>query len=206
MEHWVEVNLQCRLKDQDAILLEVLRPYAMGLDRDGRLLTWHYLREPELRFRVRLKSRSAIKKEKRSLANIARKLKAKGVVSEWNFGSHGEKGRRYSGEVDRYGEEGWKVTQGYLRHGSEVALALIELRRGNRLENPLWGKGLGNPWEGGTRNPWRGKVGDPLEFHWSRFVHLFSNQLGFDMLKEAKLSARQAKTYRAVHDEIGMDW
>lgn len=62
-----------------------------------------------------------------------------------------------------------------LQEGRYTALDLLELRRKSLLENPLWGEGLGNPW--------RGVENDPLAYHWSRYVHLFSNQLGFDMVR-----------------------
>ena len=142
----------------------------------------------------------------RNLARIADGLVRKKLVSEWHFGRHGEKGVDYTGEEDRYGQNGWKVTQDYVRQGSETALRLLELKRSSKLENPLWAKGLGNPWEGGENNPWREREEDPLVYHWSRFVHLFSNQLGFDMEREAELCQRQAEQYRRVTKEFGMKW
>ena len=43
-------------------------------------------------------------------------------------------------------------------------------------------------------------------FHWSRVVHLFSNQLGFDVVKEVELCTKQAERYRRVVGEFGMNW
>jgi hypothetical protein len=206
MEHWVEINLSAEIEAQDGILLDVLRPHVRRLGRSGELVSWHYFREPEIRFRVRVRSRGTRVREEDALSRIARGLVKKGLVSEWYFGRHGEMGSEYTGEEDRYGENGWKVAQEYFRDGSENALALLDLRRGSRLESPLWAEGIGNPWEGGARNPWREKEEDPLAYHWSRFVHLFSNQLGFDMRREADLCERQAKGYRRVVDEVGMKW
>ncbi len=98
------------------------------------------------------------------------------------------------------------MAQDYFRDGSETALRLLDLKRRSQLESPLWAKGLGNPWEGGQRNPWREREEDPLVYHWSRFVHLFSNQLGFDMEEEADLCEKQAERYRRVTKEFGMKW
>lgn len=206
MEHWVEINLNAEVAMADGILLDVLSPYVRRLLKTGGLVTYHYFREPEIRFRVRMKTAAGKRSQEASLARIADSLVKKGVVREWHFGNHGEKGRMYAGEEDRYGRNGWRVAQRYFRDSADTALALLELRREGRLESPLWGKGLGNPWEGGDRNPWRGEGADPLSFHWSRFVHLLTNQLGFDMKEEAELCERQALRYREAVKEFGMKW
>jgi hypothetical protein len=206
MEHWVEINLFAEVRTQDSILLDVLWPYVKKLRARGALVTFHYFREPGIRFRVRLKNRAERSAQKRALEGVARRLAKRGEISGWSFGRHGEPGFEYTGEEDRYGKNGWKVAQMYFEDGAETALILLDLKRRSRLESALWAKGLGNPWEGGESNPWREKVADPLAFHWSRYVHLFSNQLGFDMQDEAGLSARQAEGYRRVHDEVGMEW
>jgi hypothetical protein len=206
MEHWIEINLNAALADQDAILLDVLRPHVERLKRTGELVTWHYFREPEIRFRVRLRTKAARREQANAISRLADSLKKRRVVSEWHFGNHGEAGKEYTGEEDRYGKNGWQVSQDYFRDGSETALDLLELKRASRLESPLWAKGLGNPWEGGGSNPWREREDDPLVFHWSRFVHLFTNQLGFDMQKEAELCSKQSERYRRVMKEFGMRW
>jgi hypothetical protein len=205
MEHWIEVNLHARVKDQNAILLDFLVPHLEGLKRKGALVTFHYFREPEIRFRVRLNSAGARAKEKKAVAAMADSLMKKGLVSKWNFGNHGEAGKMYSGEEDRYGKNGWQIAQEYFRSGSETALRLLALKREGRLENPLWAKGLGNPWEGGEKNPWKEREDDPLVYNWSRYVHLFTNQLGFDIDDEARLCAKQSERYAKI-SELGIKW
>jgi len=206
MEHWIEINLMEELKDQNRILLDVLRPHVKKLRKSGTMVTFHFFREPEIRFRVRLNSEKAKARETRVLSSIADSLTRKGLVSEWHYGSHGEEGKAYAGEEDRYGKNGWRVAQDYFNHGSETALRLLELRRRSGLENPLWGRGLGNPWEGGDKNPWREREEDPLVYHWSRYVHLFTNQLGFDIDKEARLCAMQSERYKWISEELGIKW
>jgi Lantibiotic biosynthesis dehydratase C-term len=205
-EHWVEVNLSCGVAEQERVLLDVIEPHVKELKKRGELVSWHFFREPEIRFRVRLVGKGEQQEEAAAVKRMAERLRRKGLVSEWHFGNHGVIGEQYVGEEDRYGKRGWKVAQEYFRNGAETALALLKLKMSGKLENPLWEKGLGNPWEGGEKNPWREVELDPLSFHWSRFVHLFSNQLGFDISKEAALSDRQAARYRRVKDEFGMDW
>jgi Lantibiotic biosynthesis dehydratase C-term len=205
-EHWVEINLYCARRHQDAILLDHILPCVRKIEDQGDLVTWHYFREPEIRLRVRMRGARARRRSEKSLGRLADSLKKLGLVDGWHFGSHGEEGVAYSGEEERYGKEGWKAAQDYFRHGSETAILLLGLKREGLLENPLWGKSLGNPWEGGEKNPWRKREDDPLVYHWSRYVHLFSNQLGFDMRKEADLASQQAEGYRKVNAEFGMEW
>jgi hypothetical protein len=206
MEHWVEINLFAEVEVQDLVLLDVLRPYVRRLEREGKVLNFHYFREPEIRFRVKLSDATAKRRAATELAEIADGLVSKGLASRWHFGNHGEAGVDYTGEVDRYGVNGWEVAQDYFREGSDTALRLLELKRRSKLESPLWAKGLGNPWEGREKNPWRDVEEDPLVYHWSRLVHLFSNQLGFDMRKEAELCEKQANNYRWVSREFRVSW
>lgn len=206
MEHWVEVNLFAELADQDGILLDVLAPYVKGIKERGKLVNFHFFREPEIRFRVRLNSARAKTSERKAIAALASSLQKRGLVSSWHFGNHGGPGRMYHGEEDRYGKNGWQVAQDYFRYGSETALRLLALKREGRLENPLWAKGLGNPWEGGERNPWKEREDDPLVYNWSRYVHLFTNQLGFDIDEESKLCAKQSERYARISRELGIKW
>jgi hypothetical protein len=206
MEHWVEVNLPANRKLQDGILLDVLKPHIEKLQAKHVLVTWHFFREPEIRFRVRLRNKKAKDGEIKAIAKLARFLQREGLISDWRFGSHGERGSRYRGEEDRYGRNGWKVAQDYFNQGATIALRLLELKRENRLENPLWAKGLGNPWEGEKKNPWRQHEKNPLAYHWSRYVHLFTNQLGFEINDEVKLCSKQAARYRQVMKDVGMKW
>jgi hypothetical protein len=206
MEHWIEVNLTVDMKLQNQVLLDHLRPYVERLRRNGTLLRYHFFREPEIRLRVKLNSAKAKRAEEKNVKRLAESLVEAGLVSEWHFGRHGEEGEPYSGEQDRYGEKGWQVAQAYFENGAEVALNLLELSRKGRLENPLWAKGLGNPWEGGDKNPWREREENPLLYHWSRYVHLFTNQLGFNVDEESTLCSKQAERYARISKDFGLKW
>lgn len=155
---------------------------------------------------MRLRSKKPRQKEEWALRRIAGSLARRGLVSEWHFGNHGKEGSDYQGEEDRCGRNGWKAAQTYFRDGANTALALLGMKRRSRLESPLWARGLGNSWESGSRNPWREREEDPLVYHWSRFVHLFSNQLGFDIEKEAELCSMQSERYSRAVKEFGMKW
>jgi hypothetical protein len=205
-EFWMEVNLFGEPRFQDQVLLHVLKPYVERVRAKGTLVTWHYFREPEIRFRMRLTGSKAKAEETEAIASVADSLVERKLITRWHHGNHGEKGRVYAGEEDRYGRNGWKVAQDYFNRGAETALELLALREAGGLENPLWAKGLGNPWEGGKKNPWREREEDPLVYHWSRYVHLFTNQLGFDIDSEARLCSRQAARYHQVSKQLGMKW
>lgn len=204
MEHWVEVNLFAKPSVQDRILLNVLLPHVKAVRRKGALVTWHFFREPEIRFRTRLKSATAKARETRAIAALANSLHRRKLISKWHFGNHGEKGQLYVGEEGRYGKMGWLIAQDYFNSGSEIALRLLALKKRGKLENPLWAKGLGNTWEGGAKNPWKERQFNPLVYHWSRYVHLFTNQLGFGLDDEAELCAKQASRYRKISKQLGM--
>ncbi len=206
MEHWIEVNLFANRLVQNQILLDVLKPHVEKLGKRGVLVTWHFFREPEIRFRVRLRNKRAKIEEAGAVAALADSLRRRGLISKWHFGNHGEGGQIYVGEQDRYGRNGWKIAQDYFNYGAETALRLLALKREKELENPLWAKGLGNPWEGGRKNPWMERQENPLIYHWSRHVHLFTNQLGFGLLDEARLCSRQAARYRRVSKKLGVKW
>jgi len=206
LEYWIEINLLAKRRIQDEILLDILKPHVEKLQNKGVLVTWHFFREPEIRVRVRLRNESSRAKEIEALAKLANSLQKRRLISDWHFGNHGAKGLNYAGEEDRYGCNGWKIAQDYFNQGSEIALRLLALKKQNKLENPLWAKSLGNPWEGGKRNPWRERLKNPLVYHWSRYVHLFTNQIGFDIKDEVKLCSRQAVRYRTVMKNFGMKW
>ncbi len=91
MEHWVEINLNAEIREQDRILLDVLGPYVRRLEGEGELVTYHYFREPEIRLRVRLRTKAAKVRQMVALSRIADSLVKQKAVSEWYFGDHGEK-------------------------------------------------------------------------------------------------------------------
>ena len=99
-------------------------------------------------------------------------VKREGKLAEWYESSHGERGETYQGEADFYGQEVWELTAKDWMSGSELALALLKFDAEDRLSKPL-------------------------ELHWGRRVHLFSNQL---LLDEVPLCLRQARGYLAHRD------
>ncbi len=166
---WIEVNISPAFPEQlERLLLDVVDPL-IHVHFSGRIETWFYFWEPACRLRMRWRDPERADSNRSDLASLLNAAEREGKLGEWYEGRHGEKGKTYQGEADFYGDEVWELTAKDWMSGSELALALVKLDAENRL----------------TR---------PLELHWGRRVHLFSNQL---LLDEVPLCLRQANAYLA---------
>jgi hypothetical protein len=171
-QEWVEVNIVPSSREApERLLLDVVDPLVH--DRlEGRVETWFYFWEPELRLRIRWQQPKRAAEGRDELIAFLDAAERGGMLASWYEGSHGKKGGTYLGEAALYGEEVWELTSKDWMGGSELALALVKLDSENRL----------------TR---------PRSFHWERRVHLFSNQL---LLDEVPLCLRQARGYLSMRD------
>jgi hypothetical protein len=170
MQEWTEVTIVPAFWDHlERLLFEVVDPL-VHTHLDGRIETWFYFWEPECRLRVRWRGPNSA--DAGALSDFLNAAQREGKLAEWYESSHGEKGKTYQGEADFYGDEVWELTAKDWMSGSELALALLKFDAENRLTKPL-------------------------EFHWARRVHLFSNQL---LLDEVPLCLRQARGYLAHRD------
>jgi Lantibiotic biosynthesis dehydratase C-term len=166
---WIEVNIVPVFPEQlERLLLDVVDPL-IHVHFSGRIATWFYFWEPACRLRMRWREPERADSNRSDLALFLNAAEREGKLAEWYEGNHGEKGKTYQGEADFYGDEVWELTAKDWMSGSELALALVKLDTENRL----------------TR---------PLELHWGRRVHLFSNQL---LLDEVPLCLRHAHAYLA---------
>jgi hypothetical protein len=136
--------------------------------------TWFFFWEPELRLRVRWRRAASA-----GSAEAALKAHLDALGVEWWEGAHGERGRRYEGEAEDYGTEVWQLVQKDWMSASRLALAFAELEPAGRLTR--------------TR-----------EYHWSRRVHLFSNQVFGDWPSEVRLCLAQARWYLARPELAGL--
>ena len=170
MRQWTEVTIVPAFWDHlERLLFEVVDPL-VHTHLDGRIETWFYFWEPECRLRVGW--REPDNADAGELSDFLNAMQREGKLAEWYESSHGEKGKTYQGEADFYGEEVWELTAKDWMSGSELALALLKFDAEDRLSKPL-------------------------ELHWGRRVHLFSNQLLRD---EVPLCLRQARGYLAHRD------
>jgi hypothetical protein len=81
----------------------------------------------------------------------------RGDISDYYYGNHGTPGQVYQGEAGGFDESGpsptgWKVTQKWLEAGSELAILILQIRRGRITPGP--------------------------RLHFNDEIHFFCNQLG----------------------------
>jgi hypothetical protein len=168
---WIEVNIPARADERRRLLLEVVDPLVHD-QLAGRVKSWFYFWEPELRLRVRWVDPEEADSARTALARFLDQAMTDGKIRDWYEGSHGTRGEVYRGEADFYGSEIWERTASDWMSGSELALSIVRLDAERALTKPQ-------------------------EFHWARRVHLFSNQLWLD---EIALCLRQAHGYLGMTD------
>jgi hypothetical protein len=174
-EAWLEVNVAPSLLLEEQLLIEVVDPLVHS-SLAGELETWFYFWEPELRLRLRWREPASEDRLAGVVEAFLNDRQADGAFKEWFAGAHGERGKVYAGEAEQYGAEIWPLVQKDWMSGSELALAIV-----------------------------KSEVGGPLtqrrDWHWSRRVHLFTNQLYSTKtareawLKEIELCLNQAQGY-----------
>jgi len=134
------------------------------------IISWHFLYEPAIRFRIRVSNED----DKKEVVDIIEKelsdQKWINIIDKYEFGSHGEIGKVYSGEQELYGNRGWDIMQTFLETGSIIALYILE-------------KG----------------VEKPIDFYASRFLHCLMNQLGYHKNFDRVLWLDEALFYLSMH-------
>ena len=163
--------MPARADERARLLLDVVDPLVHE-QLGTQVRTWFYFWEPELRLRIRWADPNKADSARAELAGFLDRAKAKGRIEDWYEGSHGARGEVYLGEAELYGDEVWELTANDWMSGSELALAIVRFEA-------------------------EGVLKEPSAFHWSRRVHLFSNQLWLD---EIALCLRQAHGYLGMAD------
>jgi hypothetical protein len=164
---WTEVNVVPADPGRPEELLLALVDPLVHEQLGARIDVWFYFWEPELRLRIRWREDADVDAALGELARALDQAADQGRAADWYEGAHGQRGATYTGEAEYYGAELWELTSRDWMAGSELALAIVRLDAAGRLERPR-------------------------DFHWSRRVHLFSNQLLQD---EIGLCLRQAAGY-----------
>lgn len=176
-EAWIEVDLTpTRALDENVLVDYVDR--LVHEQMAEAIAVWFWFWEPELRLRLRWKDAARADEHRATLASTLESWRADGAIDSWYEGAHGREGESYVGEADTYGPEVWPLVQLDWMQGSELALAIIKLDREGRLTKPR-------------------------QFHWTRRVHLFTNQTFQTWQAEVELSLRQAVGYtRGLGGEV----
>jgi hypothetical protein len=168
-ESWIELNL-VPVRELDRRLLTELVPALVHGELATEIETWFFFWEPELRLRIRWRDGSRAQAGATRLAERIEQARREGLVVDWYEGAHGERGATYVGEAEAYGHEVWSQVQKDWMNGSELAVLLVGLDAGAGLTVDL-------------------------PFHWSRHVHLFTNQLYGTWSAEIELCLNQALGY-----------
>jgi hypothetical protein len=168
VEAWTEVNL-VMLRGQDERVLEHVDKLVHE-QLAGKILTWFFFWEPELRLRIRWRDVDRRAQQAAALAGVLDEWKAERRIKDWFEGAHGVRGGTYVGEAEHYGADVWQRVQLDWMNGSELALELIRLDRAKQLPHPR-------------------------EYYWQRHVHLFTNQLLRTWDAEIEQCLRQALGY-----------
>lgn len=137
------------------VLFEHVRPLVHHVNKQGWLLTWHFLRESEnwrgkgkqpplvshIRFRVRT-TEPHLQALRSYLQNELDSLQRSGRIADHYRGDSGTPNQDYVGESNKFDEravprpEGWAAVQRWLRAGSEIQLIFLK----NAFQGVLLGR------------------------------------------------------------------
>ena len=169
-DKWVEVNIHLNnyTRANEAIA-DVVKNLVEKFKSGNLIKSWHFFREPQIRLRF-FGEEDKIEKVKQMIDDCLKDLESsKGDLYSCHvFGSHGIRGKEYTGEDD-FWDNDWSLVMKLWEQTSEFVLALIS-----------------------------GKPCIALDVHGERHVHLFLNQLGLahtyvDTSKEKIIQYRRQK-------------
>jgi hypothetical protein len=150
---WVELNiiLTDYTKFND-VLKKLVVPYINKFKETGKLLSWHFFREPHLCWRILSDALSIndFKLNIDKLLNVLEKEKPE-IYKNHYYGAFCQEGKEYIDESELYGKDAMGLCYKRWESGSDLALLLC------------------------TANPEK-----TIPFHYTRDIHLFENQLGLD--------------------------
>jgi len=176
---WVEINVLYAKTHQGestaVLLLEDLN--ALVVDPEIPWLSWHFLREPELRLRFLTYEPDKVRLRLREFFRNSRRISPGSYRKVW-FGCHGVPGKEYDGEADVWGRD-WPTAMRMYQATSEAAFAVLH----GRLHPP---PDLLHPRHLSHKSP---------RYHAVRYIHLLMNQLGFNWGSEAHLYSDLAFGY-----------
>lgn len=186
-DSWTEIDAPFS-GDRDALLRAFVAPLVHER-LAGRLKSWHFFFEPQLRLRLLWKSEADRAAARPDLRAAYTDALVRGLIDGWRYGAHGERGQVYEGEAAEYGAAIWPVVLRDWEAGSEYALALAQHD---------------------------GALPHPRSYYFDRRVHLFANEafgsweaevdltichaLGYARLVEQYATGRERRAAaRAVH-------
>ena len=168
MDKWLELVITPNdFSKINRILSDLVKPYIDRLYKDKIHFSWHFFREPELRWRISSLDEKieSIKIELDTKLTELERIEPKIYLKHF-FGNHGEPNSCYHGEQEFYGEV-WDLCYKRWEAGSNLALMLC------------------------TSN-----TSKSIDFYTDRDMHLILNQLGYERpYDEALMHLEQASKY-----------
>jgi len=185
-DEWTEVNIVPARADGQAmtsLLIDLVDPLVHD-KLNGRVNAWFYFWETapigqlHLRLRVCWQHPEDVDENRTELLRyLADARRDHGLVRSYE-GCDGIEGETYKGEAPRYGPEVWEPTYRSWMSGSELALAILKAEAAGLLEKSR-------------------------QFHWSRSLHLYSNQLDlFEVPLSSLLLARACLPALGANQEV----
>jgi hypothetical protein len=150
---WIETNIYTNKESQvNDVLVNFVKPYIDNLYNSINRISWHYFREPHIVFRIYGEDETIkiVKEELELLLNTFERNEPE-IYYRHFFGAFCKEGDEYKGEAELYGEDAWELCYKRWETGSNLALQLLS-------KEPI----------------------KSIPFHYTRDIHLFENQLGFE--------------------------
>jgi len=122
MTEWIEARIFFNEGKKNEVLVNLLKPLIQRLKSTFNIVSYHFLFEPEIWFRV-LTIPENVDKIKGLINNLQQNEHVREVIYPEI---------PYEGERQSFGEDGWKTTYKFLEVGSDFALDLLDenVRRG----------------------------------------------------------------------------
>lgn len=153
-EWWIEVEISSTSIRQDLnddILVKLHDEFL--ITEQNNIESWHFFREPKLRFRIELRDKENRDRIAKNLEDFLDSLE---IVEDFYFAKHGKRVENldegYSGERDQY-KRMWPYQKKLWEWGSEMTVEAIKEFKETQTNDP------------------------PREYQLNRFFHLLSLQL-----------------------------
>lgn len=166
-EIWVAKIIKLKESDSwDKVLLDFVKPIIKTAENEKLLDTFHFLFEPELHLRIRLRKPEMVNCVEDIISQNAEKVKDLAEI----------KPTTYSGEPNKYGKEGWICAQKFFEIGSRFYLLKLET-----ISKYL--AGTDSKKREGILESCR--IDQKGDFNESKLIHCFLNQTGHNRVEEA---------------------
>jgi hypothetical protein len=130
-KNWIEVNIDVLIDDR--YFLIDLYDNIIKCNQDF-IESWHFFREPYIRFRVECKDENSKELMKSKLQEYLKKAREMKSVKNWYYGNHGRPNKDYIGEHEFYGLEGFEIHKKIWEYQSELAVLRYRQEKEGRIE------------------------------------------------------------------------